>query len=53
MTAAQLADAISGTSANGNGVATLDNPVSDPPTPAEVQANRDKINELILALRRI
>jgi hypothetical protein len=42
----------SNSSANSDGVVTLDDPVSDPPTQAEVQANRDKLNELILALRR-
>ncbi len=40
------------TSANSNGVALLSQPVSDPPTHAEVQENRDKLNELINALRR-
>ena len=39
-------------SANSNGVLTLSGPVSDPPTRAEVQENRDKLNELINALRR-
>jgi len=40
------------TSANSNGVATLSGTISDPPTQAEVTAQQDKINELILALRR-
>jgi hypothetical protein len=47
-----ITTAVGGSSANSNGVATLDDPVSDPPTQAEVQANRNKLNELILALRR-
>ncbi len=40
------------TSANSNEVSTLGGSISDPPTQAEVQENRDKINELINALRR-
>jgi hypothetical protein len=40
------------TSANSNGVSTLGGTISNPPTQAEVQENRDKINELINALRR-
>ena len=40
------------TSANSNNVATLSGSISNPPTQAEVQENRDKINELINALRR-
>ncbi|HBJ86384.1 MAG TPA: hypothetical protein DDZ88_21515 [Verrucomicrobiales bacterium] len=48
----QLEDAISGTSANSNGVAELGMTVSDPPTQAEVQQIADKLDELILALRR-
>jgi len=39
--------AIATTSANSNGV-----PVSDQPTQAETQAIADKVDELILALRR-
>ena len=39
-------------SANTNGVNTLDILVSDPPAQAEVQAIVAKLNELILALRR-
>jgi hypothetical protein len=48
VSAAQLDAAITGTSGNSNGVATLDTPVADPDT----ETNRLKINELILALRR-
>ncbi len=40
------------TSANTNNVALLSGTISDPPTQAEVQAQQDKINELINALRR-
>ena len=40
------------TSANSNAVALLSGTVSDPPTQAEVQAQQDKINELLNALRR-
>ena len=49
----QLSDAISGTSANTNNVNTLDLFPSDPPTQAEMQDVVNKINELILALRRL
>lgn len=52
VTAAQLADAVAGTSANTNAVATLDTPFSDPPTQAECEALRAKLNELILTQRR-
>ena len=40
------------TSANSNAVALLTGTISNPPTQAEVQENRDKINELINSLRR-
>ena len=40
------------TSANSNAVALLSGTISNPPTQAEVQENRDKINELINSLRR-
>ena len=43
-----LNNAISGTSASSNGVATLDSPMADP----DDEALRQKMNELILALRR-
>lgn len=52
VTNAQLASAISGTSANSNAVGTLNLTVSDPPTQGEVQAIANKLDELILALRR-
>jgi len=39
-------------SANTNGVDSLDLTVSDPPTQAEVQSIADKLDELIGALRR-
>jgi len=42
-----------GSSANTNGVATLDTPfTNDPPTLADIEVVRAKINELILAQRR-
>ena len=40
------------TSANSNAVALLSGTISNPPTQAEVQENRDKINELVSSLRR-
>ena len=40
------------TSSNSNNVALLSGTIGNPPTQAEVQENRDKINELIQALRR-
>lgn len=50
---ATLAAAIAGTSANTNGVATLDVPfTNDPPTLADMELLRAKINEMILAQRR-
>ncbi len=52
MTNAALASAISGTSSNTNAVATLGLLVSDPPTQAEMQSLANKVDELILALRR-
>jgi hypothetical protein len=50
--AAQLAGAIAGTASNTNPLATLDIPISDPPTQSEVQQVLAKVNELILGLRR-
>ena len=47
-----LSNAIAGTSSNSNAVATLGMTVSDPPTQGEVQQLVDKMDELILALRR-
>ena len=52
VTNAALAAAVSGTSANSNGVGLLGITVSDPPTQAEMQAIANKLDELILALRR-
>jgi hypothetical protein len=52
VTAAQLADAVAGTAANTNAVATLDIAFSDPPTLADLEALRAKLNELIVAQRR-
>ena len=52
VTLAELNNSISGTSSNSNAVATLEIPVSDPPTQAEVQQVLSKLNELITALRR-
>ena len=40
------------TSKNTNAVATLGLVVSDPPTQAQIQSLADKVDELILALRR-
>jgi hypothetical protein len=47
-----LESAIAGTSANSDAVAPLNMAVSDPPTQAEVQSLANKVDELILALRR-
>jgi hypothetical protein len=47
-----LSNAISGTSANTNNVSTLDNAPSDPPTFADYEALRAKVNELILNGRK-
>jgi len=53
VTNAALAAAIAGTSANSNGVTTLDTPfTNDPPTLADMEVLRAKLNELIAALRR-
>ncbi|MFN0077079.1 MAG: hypothetical protein ACKVY0_11450, partial [Prosthecobacter sp.] len=53
VTSAQLAGAISGTSNLSNAVATLDTPfANDPPTLADLELMRAKMNELITALRR-
>ena len=52
VTLQQLNDAIANTSANSDGVSTLDLFPSDPPTQAEMQDVVNKINELIVALRR-
>lgn len=52
VSAGQLAAAVAGTSSNTNAVATLDTVFSDPPTIADLEAVRAKLNELILAQRR-
>ncbi|MFN0074842.1 MAG: hypothetical protein ACKVY0_00025 [Prosthecobacter sp.] len=52
VTNAQLNSAINGTSNLSNAVATLGMTVSDPPTQSEMQQIADKVDELILALRR-
>lgn len=52
MTNASLDAAISGTSANSNAVATLGLVVSNPPTQSEMQQILNKVDELILTLRR-
>ncbi len=53
MTNAALSGAISSTSSNSNAVSTLDTPFgNDPPTLADMETLRVKMNELITALRR-
>lgn len=52
VTQAALNTAIAGTSTNSNLVGTLGMAVSDPPTQAEMQTLANKVDELILALRR-
>jgi len=52
VTNADLSNAIDGTSANTNAVDTLDSAPSDPPTFADYEALRAKVNELILNGRR-
>lgn len=47
-----LAQAAANSSANTNGVSTLDITISDPPQQWEVQAVLNKVNELITAQRR-
>lgn len=50
---AQLTTAIDGTSSNTNAVSTLDTPfANDPPTLADLEVMRAKMNEFILAARR-
>lgn len=50
---AQLASAISGTSPNTNNISTLDSVPSDPPSFADYEAMRAKVNELVLNGRRV
>jgi hypothetical protein len=53
VTNAEFAAAIAGTSNSSNAVATLDTPfTNDPPTLADMENVRAKINELINAMRR-
>jgi hypothetical protein len=53
VSSADLAAAIAGTSNSSNAVATLDTPfTNDPPTLADIETVRAKINELITAMRR-
>jgi hypothetical protein len=47
-----LANALAQSSANTNAISTLSRIIGDPPTQADVQALADKIDELILAMRR-
>lgn len=51
-TPADVANAVSGTSNNSNGVGQLGFTVNDPPTATDVQTIVNKIDELINALRR-
>ena len=46
--AAEIAGVVAGSSANSNGVGTLDTPFADP----DDEALRGKLNELLVALRR-
>ena len=48
----QLANVINGSSANSNSVGTLGLGVNDPPSGADLQQVVNKLDELILALRR-
>ena len=51
--AVALAAAAANSSANTNGVTTLDTPfVNDPPTLADIEVLRAKVNELINTMRR-
>ncbi len=52
VTNAQLTAAITGTSSNSNAVAVLGMTVSDPPTQGEMQQIANKMDELIVMLRR-
>jgi hypothetical protein len=53
VTGAQLDNAIAGTSSNTNAISTLDAPfMNDPPTLADLELMRAKVNELILNGRR-
>jgi hypothetical protein len=52
VTQAALDAAVAGTSANTNNVGTLGYIVNDPPSQEDVQTLLNKVDELILALRR-
>ena len=47
--AAEIAGVVAGSSANSNGVGTLDTPFADP----DAESLRGKLNELLAALRRV
>ena len=47
-----LNNALANSSNNSNGVSILDMTVSDPPTQMEVQNIANRVDQLILALRR-
>jgi hypothetical protein len=47
-----LMNALAGSSANTNAISTLSRVISDPPTQADMQAFADKLDELILHMRR-
>lgn len=50
---AAASDAAANSSAKSNAVSTLDTPfANDPPTLADIEVLRAKMNELIVALRR-
>lgn len=50
--ASAISSAIAGTSGNTNGISTLDTAPGDPPSLADYEALRAKVNELILNGRR-
>jgi hypothetical protein len=52
VTLSDLANALSATSSNSNPVSTLGLTVSDPPSQSDLQQVADKLDELILTLRR-
>jgi hypothetical protein len=52
VTFSDLSAAIAGTSNNSNSISILDMTVSDPPTQMEVQNIANRVDQLILALRR-
>jgi hypothetical protein len=52
MLSSAISNAINGTSNNTHDVSTLDNTPSDPPTLADYEALRAKVNEMILNGRK-